>query len=183
MENALTQQEVNATAWAACDTFRGVLDPAQYKDYILVTLFLRYISDLWADHYETYRKQYGDDEERIRRRLERERFILPYVTVKLNESGSETDRFLADFSSLYERRNQSNLGELINIVLDAIEEGNKTKLEGVFRNIDFNSEMNLGKSKDRNRRLKNLIEDFNKLDLRPSRVSEDIIGNTYNLSH
>lgn len=179
MENALTQQEVNATAWAACDTFRGVIDPAQYKDYILVMLFLKYISDLWADHYETYRKQYGDDEERIRRRLERERFILPYVTVKLNENGTETDRFLADFSGLYERRNQSNLGELVNIVLDAIEESNKAKLEGVFRNIDFNSEMNLGKAKDRNRRLKNLLEDFNKLDLRPSRVSEDVIGNTY----
>jgi type I restriction enzyme M protein len=178
-KNALTQQEVNATAWAACDTFRGVLDPAQYKDYILVALFLKYISDLWADHYETYRKQYGDDDERIRRRLERERFILPYVTVKLNESGTETEKFLADFSSLYERRNQSNLGELINIVLDAIEEGNKAKLEGVFRNIDFNSEMNLGKTKDRNRRLKNLLEDFNKLDLRPSRVPEDVIGNTY----
>jgi type I restriction enzyme M protein len=179
MDSALTQQEVNATAWAACDTFRGVIDPAQYKDYILVMLFLKYISDLWADHYETYRKQYGDDEERIRRKLERERFILPYVTVKLNESGTEIDRFLADFSGLYERRNQSNLGELVNIVLDAIEEGNKAKLEGVFRNIDFNSEMNLGKAKDRNRRLKNLLEDFNKLDLRPTRVSEDVIGDTY----
>jgi type I restriction enzyme M protein len=30
----------------------------------------------------------------------------------------------------------------------------------VFRNIDFNSEANLGKTKDRNRRLKNLLEDF-----------------------
>jgi type I restriction enzyme M protein len=51
----------------------------------------------------------------------------------------------------------------------------------VFRNIDFNSEANLGQTKDRNRRLKNLLEDFAKpaLDLRPSRVSEDVIGNTY----
>src|SRR4051795_5776150 len=101
MNEKITQQEINQAAWAACDTFRGAVDPAQYKDYILVMLFLKYISDLWADHYETYRKQYGDDEERIRRRLERERFILPYVTVKLNESGTETDLFLADFSGLY----------------------------------------------------------------------------------
>lgn len=187
MKQELTQQEVNATAWAACDTFRGVIDPAQYKDYILVMLFLKYISDLWADHYAAYQKEYGDNEERIRRKLERERFILPYVELKEarnhDMTGEETevvnDRFLGDFHSLYERRKAPNLGELINIVLDQIEESNKSKLEGVFRNIDFNSESNLGKTKDRNRRLENLLNDFVKLDLRPSRVSEDVIGDTY----
>ena len=87
-----------------------------------------------------------------------------------------TDRFLADFHALYERRKAANVGELINIVLDRIEEANKAKLEGVFRNIDFNSEANLGKTKDRNRRLEDLLADFAKLDLRPSRVSGDVIG-------
>ena len=50
-----------------------------------------------------------------------------------------------------------------------------------IRNIDFNSEGNLGKTKDRNRRLKMLLEDFNKpqLDMIPGKVSEDVIGNTY----
>lgn len=175
----LTQQDVNNTAWAACDTFRGVVDPAQYKDYILVMLFLKYISDLWADHYAEYQKEYGDNEERIRRKLERERFVLPYVEFRDEETGEVTDRFIADFYSLYERRKAANIGELINIVLDHIEEANKAKLEGVFRNIDFNSEANLGKTKDRNRRLEHLLNDFARLDLRPSRVSEDVIGNTY----
>lgn len=179
MTNPLTQQDVNNTAWAACDTFRGVIDPAQYKDYILVMLFLKYISDQWADHYAAYRKEYGDNEERIRRKLERERFILPYIEFRDEKTGDITDRFLADFHALYERRKAANLGELINIVLDHIEEANKAKLEGVFRNIDFNSEANLGKTKDRNRRLENLLGDFARLDLRPSRVSEDVIGNTY----
>ena len=41
MTDQLTQQQVNQTAWAACDTFRGVVDAGQYKDYILVLLFLR----------------------------------------------------------------------------------------------------------------------------------------------
>jgi type I restriction enzyme M protein len=179
MNGQTTQQEINSAAWAACDTFRGVVDPAQYKDYVLVMLFFKYISDMWADHYEEYKKQYGDNDERIRRKLERERFLLPYVEMKDAKTGKVQDRFLADFNSIYERRNESNIGELINIVLDHIEEANKAKLEGVFRNIDFNSESNLGKAKDRNRRLKNLLEDFNKLDLHPSRVSEDVIGNAY----
>lgn len=175
----ISQQDVNNAAWAACDTFRGVIDPAQYKDYILVMLFVKYISDLWADHYAEYQREYGDNEERIRRKLERERFTLPYVEFKDEKTGEVTERFLADFNALYERRKASNIGELINIVLEHIEETNKKKLEGVFRNIDFNSEANLGKTKDRNRRLENLLGDFAKLDLRPSRVSEDVIGNTY----
>ena len=179
MTDQLSQQDVNNTAWAACDTFRGVVDPAQYKDYILVMLFLKYISDLWKDHYETYRQQYGDDDERIRRKLDRERFTLPFVEFKDEKTGAVQDRFLADFYSLYERRNEANIGELINIVLDGVEDANKAKLDRVFRNIDFNSEANLGQTKDRNRRLKTLLEDFAKLDLRPTRVSEDIIGNTY----
>ena len=160
------QKDINNAAWSACDTFRGAVDPAQYKDYILVMLFLKYISDVWKDHYEDYREQYGNDDIRIRRRLERERFVLPED---------------ASFYDLFEQRSESDIGELINEALDAVEEANKTKLDGVFRNIDFNSEANLGKTKDRNRRLKLMLEDFSKpqLDMRPSRVSEDVIGNTY----
>lgn len=185
MDNKINQKDINNAAWAACDTFRGVVDPAQYKDYILVMLFLKYISDVWQDHYEAYRKQYGDDDTRIRRKLERERFVLPIVKLtEKNEATGEVkvlDEFPATYNSLYERRAAANIGELINIVLDHIEEANKTKLEGVFRNIDFNSEANLGRTKDRNKRLKHLLEDFHKpqLDMRPSRVSEDVIGNTY----
>ena len=166
MTDQVTQQQVNNTAWAACDTFRGVVDAAQYKDYILVMLFLKYISDQWNAHVEEYKKQFGDDEARIRRRLERERFVLPKG---------------ASFYDVYEARNEANIGERINIAFQKIEDANISKLEGVFRNIDFNSEGNLGKTKDRNRRLKNLLEDFAKpaLDLRPSRVTEDIIGECY----
>ncbi|TCD46944.1 type I restriction-modification system subunit M [Chlorobium sp. N1] len=185
MTSKLDQKDINNAAWAACDTFRGVVDPSQYKDYILVMLFLKYISDVWQDHYDEYQKLYGDDDERILRKLERERFVLPEVmlTEKDEKTGVVTvlDTFRATYSSLYERRAASNIGELINIVLDHIEENNRAKLEGVFRNIDFNSEANLGKTKDRNRRLKQLLEDFHKpqLDMRPSRISEDVIGNTY----
>ncbi|NJS15865.1 MAG: type I restriction-modification system subunit M [Nostocaceae cyanobacterium CSU_2_110] len=164
----IKQDEINSILWNACDTFRGVIDPSEYKNYILVFLFLKYISDIWQDHYEEYQKQYGDDDERILRKMERERFVLPKG---------------ASYYDIYEQRNADNIGELINVALEKIEEhpANKAKLEGVFRNIDFNSEANLGKPKDRNRRLKNLINDFYnpKLDLRPSRVSEDIIGNAY----
>lgn len=166
MNDQITQDQVNQAAWSACDSFRGAVDAGQYKDYILVMLFVKYVSDLWASHVKDYKEQYGDDEARIRRRLERERFVLP--------EGSS-------FYDLHENRNADNIGERINIALEAIEDANRAKLDGVFRNIDFNSESNLGRPKDRNRRLKNMLEDFAKpaLDLSPSRVSEDIIGECY----
>ncbi len=162
-----TQQEINRALWSACDTFRGVVDPAEYKNYILVFLFLKYLSDVWKDHYEQYKEKFGDDEERIRRRMERERFVLP-------ENCS--------FDYLVAHQNDEDIGDQINKILQKIEEANYEKLEGVFRNVDFNSEANLGKTKDRNRRLKNLINDFDKpeLNFRPSIIgTEDIIGNAY----
>lgn len=161
------QTEINNTLWRACDTFRGTVDPSEYKNYLLSMLFVKYISDVWQDHYDSLRAQYGNDDERIRRRLERDRFVMPQGSL---------------FKDLYAQRTADNLGELIDQVLLAIEDANKAKLAGVFRNISFNSEAALGQTKERNVRLKNLLEDFNspKLDLRPSRIGNlDIIGNAY----
>ena len=142
-------------------------DTSEYKNYILVFLFVKYISDVWKGKQEKYTKQFKGDKSRVKRRLERERFVLPKNCT---------------FDYINSQRNEPNVGEIINNVLDEIEEANKTKLEGVFRNIDFNSEANLGQTKERNARLKHLINDFSdpRLDLRSSAIGEhDVIGNTY----
>jgi type I restriction enzyme M protein len=165
--DAAKQSEINGILWRACDTFRGTVDPSEYKNYILVMLFIKYISDVWRDHYDENRQRYGDNEERFHHRMQRERFVLPEN---------------CDFAALYRQRKADNIGEIINIALDAVEEANRTKLEGVFRNIDFNSEAHLGKTRDRNARLLALLEDFAHpaLDLRPSRIGNlDVIGNAY----
>ncbi|HMQ11634.1 MAG TPA: type I restriction-modification system subunit M [Oligoflexia bacterium] len=165
----VTQSDVNKIAWKACDTFRGVVDPAQYKDYILSILFFKYLSDIWRDKQEQYSEQFGGDESKIERFMSRERFIIPIG---------------ASFYDVYERRNDPNIGEILNKALMDIEDhpSNKAKLEGMFRNIDFNSEVNLGSTKERNQRIKHLLEDFgsSQMDLRPSHLDgQDIIGNTY----
>jgi type I restriction enzyme M protein len=144
-------------------------------------LFLKYISDVWKKHYNEMLVEYRDDpnrDVRIRRRLERERFKLKEIELK-KEKGDTVETFLSSFEELYERRGRDNVGELINIVLDAIEQANEPKLNGVFRNIDFNSEINLGQTRDRNRRLKNVLEDFAKPMLDLSDVGEDVIGDAY----
>ena len=71
------QSEINSVLWKACDTFRGTIDASEYKNYLLVMLFVKYISDAWQEHYDALRNEFGDDEERILRRLERDRFVLP----------------------------------------------------------------------------------------------------------
>jgi len=167
MPDRISQQEINDTLWRACDTFRGTLDPAQYKDYLLVMLFLKYVSDVWTDKQEELQERHKGDKVRVERALGRERFVVPPES---------------HFKYLYDRRDAPNIGELINIGLEQIEDANRAKLENVFRNIDFNSEPYLGETKDRNRRLKNLLQDFSNpvLDLRPSRIGTlDVIGNAY----
>ncbi len=163
----INQSEINDVAWRACDTFRGVVDAENYRNYILVMLFWKYVSDVWRDHRDAYAKEYKGNQERINRRLSRERFQLP--------DG-------CDFLSLYALRNETDIGERMNVALAGIEEANKAKLEGVFREVDFNSENKLGRTRDRNTKLKLVLEDFAdpRLDLRPSVVGdEDVIGNVY----
>ncbi len=175
----LQQDDILSAVWRACDTFRGAVDATQYKDYVLTALFLKYISDVRRKHVDEFRREYGDDELRIQRRLDRERFKLPMVVLKNSKTNEVEESFLGDFYGLHERRTRDNIGELINIVLDAIEKANEGKLGGLFRAIDFNSETNLGQTKDRNRRLKTLLEDFAKPGLDLSETSEDILGDAY----
>ncbi len=165
MQKKLTQKEINNIVWKACDTFRGTIDATQYKDYILTMLFLKYVTDVWKDKKAAYVEKYKGDNVRIERALRNERFQVP------NE---------CTFDHLFEQRNENNLGELINIALEKLEDANRSKLERVFRNIDFNSEANLGQTKDRNRRLKNLLVDFSALDLQPTHLEgNDVIGDAY----
>ena len=167
MSQEISQDKINSVAWEACNTFRGVVDASEYKNYILVFLFIKYLSDLRKDRMEQLQKEYDGNEERIKRALKRERFVLPKHCT---------------YDHIYSQRNEPNIGEVINKALHDIEENNKEKLDGVFRNIDFNSTTALGETKDRNSRLKSLIEDFSDpvLDFRPSRTGKnDIIGDTY----
>ena len=45
---ALKKSELYSSLWQSCDELRGGMDASQYKDYVLVLLFLKYISDKYA---------------------------------------------------------------------------------------------------------------------------------------
>lgn len=170
MGNMIDQDRINRVLWGVCDTFRGTISPDTYKDFILTMLFLKYISDVWQDHYDGYKAQYGDEPELIEEMMKNERFVLPRN---------------ASFYALYARRNEPGNGERIDQALHAIEEANGTKLKdggkSVFQDISFNTDK-LGEEKQKNSILKQLLEDFTdpELNLKPSRVGGlDVIGNAY----
>ena len=162
-----TKETINNIVWKACDTFRGTMDSSEYKDYVLTMLFVKYLSDFYKEKLQELEKKYNGNKERIQRSLKREKFVL-------DES--------CTFEYLLKHKEDANIGEIINKALEKIEEDNSEKLEGIFRNVDFNSETKLGNTKERNALLKNLLEDFadERLDLRPSMLEgNDVIGDAY----
>lgn len=160
-----TKQNIEKVLWNACDSFRGKIDSSRYKDYILSMLFVKYLSDVYAYTRKKYSEQYDRNEERIARAMSRERFVMDETST---------------FDYLYKNRNDTAIGEKINIALANIEKNNSAKLHNVFRAIDFNSTVDFGEVKEKNAILKNLLEDFKDLDLSPDQLDNaDIIGDAY----
>lgn len=165
MPEKVRKEDIFNKVWQACDTFRGVIDPAQYKDYILTMLFVKYLSDVRKSKLAEHERKYKGSKARVERAMARERFVIAEDCT---------------FDFLYAHRNDPDIGQTINTVLEKIEDNNKAKLHNVFRNIDFNSEANLGQARQRNVRLQHLLDDFGDLDLRPEHVGHmDIIGDVY----
>ena len=157
----ITQDELNKLLWSAADSARGTVDASVFKDYILAFLFFKYISDLKQAEVEKLKERYKDDQERIELRLKNARFILP--------KGSS-------FYDIYAKQNADNIGELINIALHKIEDANSALLHDIFT-VDFNSQAILGQTSQRNKMIRDMITDFNKVNL--AEVEGDLLGNAY----
>ena len=164
-----TKSDIEAALWRGANTFRGIIDAANYKDYVLSMLFVKYLSDTYTENLNDLKNKYSDQT-----RLERAKSRLPFV---LEEEQT--------FDYLYDNRYDSEIGQKINAALRAIEDNN-AQLQGVFRSVDFNSEANLGNSKQKATTLRNLLEDFKPLDLRPSmievkenQVASDVLGDAF----
>lgn len=160
--NETTQEHLNNILWDAADSSRTALDASVYKDYVLAMLFFKYLSDLAKKEHELLKERFGDDDARIQEKMKSGRFYLP-----LNTS----------FDYIYSIHEKDNIGEEMNKVMHRIEETNKEKLDGIFSGLDFNSESTLGKVEQRNKMIRHLIEDFQKIDL--SNIDDDVIGNSY----
>lgn len=143
---AIKKSELYSSLWASCDELRGGMDASQYKDYILVLLFMKYVSD-----------KYGGQKDSL---------------VKVPEGGSFQDMVLL--------KGKPGIGEGINVIIKKFAEENH--LKGVIDVADFDDPEKLGKGKDMQDRLTNLISIFQSdaLDFSKNKVEgDDILGDAY----
>jgi type I restriction enzyme M protein len=156
-----TEESLKKMLWATANSSRGNVDGGIYKDYVLLLLFYKYISDIHEANVAKLTERFGDNKERIEQRLKNERFFIPEGV---------------SFSNIYKQASADNIGEVINVALHRIEDENATLLRGIIT-VDFNSEAILGDTDQRNKMLRSLLNDFAKIDL--AEAGDDVIGNAY----
>jgi len=167
MTTKVTQEDINSELWKCCDLFRGNISASVYKDFILVMLFIKYLSDIYESKEKVLIEECKGNMKKVDALMKRERFSIPKGT---------------HFKDLYTKKNENNIGEIIQNALAKIEKSNLKKLEGIFRNVNFDDARILGDTTQRQRILEGLLKIFNKevLNLKPEKVGNlDVIGNAY----
>lgn len=160
-----TRQDIERALFAGANSLRDTVDAANYKDYVLPIMFVRYLSDRYKEKVEEIQEQYKDlSEEQKEMRINRQ--ISKYLPFTISKE--------CTFDTLYQSRFDDNLGQIINVALRKIEDDNPAQLSGIFRSVDYNSEAALGERLHRNAILRELLEDFIDLDLKPSKIETEI---------
>lgn len=143
---AIKKSELYSSLWKSCDELRGGMDASQYKDYVLVLLFVKYVSD----------KYEGKDDALI---------VIP-------KGGS--------FRDMVALKGQKDIGEGINTIITNLAQAND--LKGVIDVADFDDDDKLGKGKEKQDRLSNLVSIFEHPSLNFSKnraEGDDILGDAY----
>lgn len=156
----ITFEEMKSKVWEAADILRGSIDSADYKNYIFGFLFLKRLSDVFAEEAERIEKETGNKEAAW-------------------EDPDEHQFFIPSKARWMEiQKMTSNIGDQLNKACAAIEDQNNL-MEGVLASIDFNSEK-LGDSKQRDTTLSQLIQHFSKIPMKNSDLTEpDMMGRVY----
>ena len=146
MHMAIKKSELYSSLWKGCDELRGSMDASQYKDYVLVLLFVKYVSDKYAGQ--------------------------PDALIEVPEGGS--------FKDMLALKGDKEIGDKINKIIARLAEAND--LKGVIDVADFNDADKLGKGKDMQDRLSNLVSIFDSpgLNFSNNRAGgDDILGDAY----
>ena len=143
---AIKKSELYSSLWSSCDQLRGSMDASQYKDYILVLLFVKYVSDKYSG--------------------------VEDAPIEVPEGGS--------FKDMVALKGQKNIGEEIDKIIAKLAGAND--LVGVITVACFNDENKLGKGKEMQDRLSNLVAIFENESLNFSKNradGDDILGDAY----
>ena len=164
--------EIKKTLWAAADKLRSNMDAAEYKHIVLGLIFLKYVSDAFAERRAELQRRFADpgdeyfiEDEELRARDLEER---DYYT--------EANVFWVPESARWERiRDQAklpNLGKIIDDALVSIEDENP-RLKGILDKRFARTQLEPGKLGE----LVDLISTIGFSD--PQNRAKDVLGQVY----
>ncbi|WP_242318835.1 type I restriction-modification system subunit M [Bacillus cereus group sp. BfR-BA-01349] len=154
----LTLQELESHLWKSADILRGSVDSSDYKNYIFGLLFLKRLSDTFAEQRSNLVQEHGKE-----------------IGTVLADDPEQYQFFVPKKAQREEiRKCAEDIGSAINVAFESLENENAT-LEGVLTPIDFNRKEILTDSV-----LQRLLQHFSLLDLTNKNLSEpDMLGRAY----
>ncbi len=152
----MNTKELEAYLWGAANILRGLIDAADFKQYIFPLLFFKRISDLWDEEYQQALVESDGD--------------LTYAEFQ------ENHRFQIPKDCHWEdvRKKTANVGEALQKAFKGIEKANFDMLHDVFGDAQWTNKRRMSDEK-----MLDLIEHFSKYKLSVAEVPHDIMGEGY----
>jgi len=152
----MTQKQLEDYLWGAANILRGMIDAADFKQYIFPLLFFKRISDLWDEEYQLALEESEGD--------------LDYA------SFAENHRFQIPVGCHWEdvRQKTVDVGAYLQKALNGIEKANFEMLHDVFGDAQWTNKRRMSDEK-----MLDLIEHFSKMKLTVAEVPHDIMGEGY----
>jgi type I restriction enzyme M protein len=155
----MTPEEFEAWLWEAANILRGPVEPANMRDYVFPLLFLKRISDTWDEEQASAESQFGED-------------VSEAVAADFHTFQIPKGCHWADLRKINARG--ENVGLELQNLLQKVEAANPTRLAQIFGNTSW-----ADRDKIPEERLIRLIDHFGRHDLRPSKMSDDLMGGGY----
>lgn len=152
----MTQKQLEDYLWGAANILRGMIDAADFKQYIFPLLFFKRVSDLYDEEFQLALEESDGD--------------LDYA------SFAENHRFQIPEGCHWEdvRKKTVNVGEALQNAFNGIEKANFELLHDVFGDAQWTNKRRMSDEK-----LLDLIEHFSKMNLSVANVPHDIMGEGY----
>lgn len=152
----MTQKQLEDYLWGAANILRGMIDAADFKQYIFPLLFFKRISDLWDEEYRQALEESDND--------------LSYAEF------AENHRFQIPEGCHWEdvRKKTLDVGAYLQKALNGIEKANFEMLHDVFGDAQWTNKRRMSDEK-----MLDLIEHFSKMNLSVANVPHDIMGEGY----
>ena len=152
----MTQKQLEDYLWGAANILRGMIDAADFKQYIFPLLFFKRVSDLWDEEYQTALEESGGD--------------LTFAQF------AENHRFQIPDGCHWEdvRKKTLDVGAFLQKALNGIEKANFEMLHDVFGDAQWTNKRRMSDEK-----MLDLIEHFSKMKLTIAEVPHDIMGDGY----